>query len=124
MSECKDDCGDHDDDDDGDDDRSPSWRQRWERRSWHRREEEGKHVASAVILLPVIVVMLTLMKMVICSPYMPFMLVNGDGGDYNGDGDLLTMYAKAIPTPYAIVTEFRNVPLCQKNHNQQKLDCC
>ena len=72
-----------------------------------------------MILLPVIVVMLTLVKMVICSP-----LANGDGGDYNGDGDLLTMYAKAIPTPYAIVTEFRNVPLCQKNHNQQKLDCC
>ena len=47
---------------------------------------------------------------------------NDDSGDYNGDGDLLTMYAKAIPTPYAIVTEFRNVPLCQKNHNQQKLD--
>ena len=70
-----------------------------------------------MILLPVIVVMLTLVKMVICSP-----LANGDGGDYNGDGDLLTMYAKAIPTPYAIVTEFRNVPLCQKNHNQQKLD--
>ncbi len=39
---------------------------------------------------------------------------NGDSGDYNGDGDLLTMYAKAIPTPYAIVTEFRKVPLCQK----------
>ena len=53
--------------------------------------------------------MLTLVKMVICSP-----LANGDGGDYNGDGDLLTMYAKAIPTPYAIVTEFRKVPLCQK----------
>ena len=70
-----------------------------------------------MILLPVIVVMLTLVKMVICSP-----LANGDGGDYNGDGDLLTMYAKAIPTPYAIVTEFRKVPLCQKNHNQQKLD--
>ena len=47
-----------------------------------------------MILLPVIVVMLTLMKMVICSPYMPFMLANGDGGDYNGDGDLLTMYAE------------------------------
>ena len=57
-----------------------------------------------MILLPVIVVMLTLMKMVICSPYTPFMLANanGDGGDYNGDDDLLTMYAKAIPTPYAI----------------------
>ena len=79
-----------------------------------------------MILLPVIVVMLTLMKMVICSPYTPFMLANanGDGGDYNGDDDLLTMYAKAIPTPYAIVTEFRKVPLCQKNHNQHKLDCC
>ena len=62
-----------------------------------------------------IVVMLTLVKMVICSP-----LANGDGGDYNGDGDLLTMYAKAIPTPLAIVTEFRKVPLFQRNNSTKR----
>ena len=39
-----------------------------------------------------------------------------DGENGGGDGDLLTMYAKAIPTPLAIVTEFRKVPLFQRNH--------
>ena len=41
---------------------------------------------------------------------------DGDGENGGGDGDLLTMYAKAIPTPLAIVTEFRKVPLFQRNN--------